>query len=464
MLGSNHEEPEAAEPVEGLMSQVGAHLRQARLDRGKDIEDVAEILRIQPGYLAGIERGDLSIIPGRTYALGFLRSYAEYLGFDGDDVIAQTRSSVGGLGDGAALQGRVPLTESRLPKVPILVLSLAVLAGAYAGWMYFQDKRAVPELVEEVPEELRERTRSTFDAASQAAALEAGGATDTAAPQMPVPHTGAQAALVREMAPAIVAAAERQRETDGDRVAAPEPTPLAEATPPAEPAPPPEIANQPEVINGAEEAVPALAPALSTAPSLRPAERGAVAPERAIPARGAAASGVPREERAGSQVGRDVSVVLPEASASPDGQTDGRNAWSVPAAAALETEPARAPRTYGSRSAGSRVVLRAREKAWVHVSSTSNDYLWVQTLRPGDRFRVPDRPGLVLWTGNAGGVEVLVDGTLLPPLGPDAEVVRDVSLQPPDLLRRLAGAPAEEAAESDLASTTNPPMMWRSSR
>ena len=37
--------------------------------------------------------------------------------------------------------------------------TLAVLAGAYAGWVYFQDQRAVPELVEEVPEELRERSR-----------------------------------------------------------------------------------------------------------------------------------------------------------------------------------------------------------------------------------------------------------------------------------------------------------------
>ena len=87
------------------------------------------------------------------------------------------------------------------------------------------------------------------------------------------------------------------------------------------------------------------------------------------------------------------------------------------------------------------MILRARSSAWVHVSSTNNDYLWVKTLQPGDAFLVPDRPDLVLWTGNAGGIEVIVDGAPLPPLGPEARVVRDVSLQPDALLRRLAPAP-----------------------
>jgi cytoskeleton protein RodZ len=77
---------------------------------------------------------------------------------------------------------------------------------------------------------------------------------------------------------------------------------------------------------------------------------------------------------------------------------------------------------------------------------------------------VPARPDLVLWTGNAGGVEVLVDGALLPPLGPDAVVVRDVSLQPRALLRRLLPLPTESGGVSDLASAAKLPMMPPSSR
>jgi cytoskeleton protein RodZ len=100
------------------------------------------------------------------------------------------------------------------------------------------------------------------------------------------------------------------------------------------------------------------------------------------------------------------------------------------------------PTIYRTDDAATRVTLRARTSAWVHVSSTNTDYLWVRTLQPGDAFVVPDRPDLVLWTGNAGGIEVIVDGAPLPPLGPEARVVRDVSLQPEDLLRRLSPSPA----------------------
>jgi cytoskeleton protein RodZ len=146
--------------------------------------------------------------------------------------------------------------------------------------------------------------------------------------------------------------------------------------------------------------------------------------------------------------------------AAPDGLEPVQQAALAPDAEV----PERAPRTYGSSSAETRVVLRARDNAWVHVSSTNNDYLWVQTLRPGDRFIVPARPDLVLWTGNAGGVEVLVDGALLPALGPEAVVVRDVSLQPRALLRRLLPLPADHAGVSDLASAAKPPMMPPSSR
>lgn len=36
-------------------------------------------------------------------------------------------------------------------------------------------------------------------------------------------------------------------------------------------------------------------------------------------------------------------------------------------------------------------------------------------MRAGETFAVPDRPGLTLMTGNAGGLEVVVDGEVLPP-------------------------------------------------
>ena len=54
-----------------------------------------------PSYLLGIEQGDLTALPGRPYALGFLRSYADYLGFDGDDLVDRIKAAVADLTDRA---------------------------------------------------------------------------------------------------------------------------------------------------------------------------------------------------------------------------------------------------------------------------------------------------------------------------------------------------------------------------
>ena len=54
-------------------------------------------------------------------------------------------------------------------------------------------------------------------------------------------------------------------------------------------------------------------------------------------------------------------------------------------------------------------------------------------------------PGLLLWTGKAGVLKVIVGGRAIPPLGKPVETVRDVSLAPADLLARIATAPATPA-------------------
>jgi cytoskeleton protein RodZ len=91
-----------------------------------------------------------------------------------------------------------------------------------------------------------------------------------------------------------------------------------------------------------------------------------------------------------------------------------------------------------------RVILRAREVSWIQVSSASGDYLRDLTLGPEEVFLVPNRPDLSLWTGNAGGLEVIVDGAPVAPLGARGAVVRDVSLDP-DRLRASATPGAADA-------------------
>ena len=52
----------------------------------------------------------------------------------------------------------------------------------------------------------------------------------------------------------------------------------------------------------------------------------------------------------------------------------------------------------------------ARDSSWVQVRSADRAFVRTRTLEPGDRFAMPDRNDLALSTGNAGGLEILLDG------------------------------------------------------
>ena len=75
-------------------------------------------------------------------------------------------------------------------------------------------------------------------------------------------------------------------------------------------------------------------------------------------------------------------------------------------------------------------MLRAKEESWIQVRDETTDrVLLARLLRPGDVYRVPDRSGLNLWTGNAGGLEILVDGEMVPSIGDKGVVRRRVALE-----------------------------------
>ena len=98
-------------------------------------------------------------------------------------------------------------------------------------------------------------------------------------------------------------------------------------------------------------------------------------------------------------------------------------------------------RVYGNGSGKSRVMLTARLDSWVQVVTEDNELLLTRILRAGDTYVVPNRPGLMLLTGNAGALEVTLDGRALPPIGPVGAVRRNVSLDPE---RLLSAAPQAE--------------------
>lgn len=90
----------------------------------------------------------------------------------------------------------------------------------------------------------------------------------------------------------------------------------------------------------------------------------------------------------------------------------------------------------GADQAGSdtpRVLLRFTGDTWVQVKERGGQALLTRVMKAGETFQVPDRPNLILNTGNAGRVEILVDGVQIPPIGGQGAVRKDVSLDPEPL-------------------------------
>jgi cytoskeleton protein RodZ len=66
----------------------------------------------------------------------------------------------------------------------------------------------------------------------------------------------------------------------------------------------------------------------------------------------------------------------------------------------------------------------------VQIRGPDGRVVVMRIFRAGDSFRVPDEDGLTLMTGNAGGIEIVVDGTVVPAIGPFGAVRRNVALDP----------------------------------
>src|SRR5262249_13903373 len=84
---------EPREPMARRQS-LGEVLRQTRERYRQDLETVSAESRISLVYLRAIEDARFALLPGPTYASGFVRSYAEYLGLNSRDVIRRYREEM----------------------------------------------------------------------------------------------------------------------------------------------------------------------------------------------------------------------------------------------------------------------------------------------------------------------------------------------------------------------------------
>src|SRR5215211_1158257 len=65
------------------MFEIGTSLREARLRQSLDFPEIEQVTKIRAKYLRALEEEQFDVLPAQTYVKGFLRTYAEWLGLDG---------------------------------------------------------------------------------------------------------------------------------------------------------------------------------------------------------------------------------------------------------------------------------------------------------------------------------------------------------------------------------------------
>lgn len=402
---------------------VGELLRLTRERLGHELQSVANQLRIRLSYLEAIEESRFRDLPGTTYAIGFVRSYADYLGLDGPDIVRRFRE------EAARIHGRTKLIfpnlaiEGKVPRAAILLVSALTLGLAYTAWYVLSSRQDhdVP-VIAEVPDRLIALTPQ--DGEGSGVSLPLPGPTAlTPSPAVPQPETSVVLPVTQPDAPPDGSAA------PADDGAAVQPAPdatspatnaaadLPAVAAPEVPAAAPEVPAAPtDVPQPSEPQIEAVAPAVPAAPAdtatVAPPATGALTVEAAAPA--------PPQDSVSSP---SITVEsIPPAPATP----------SVQAPEQLQ----QAALVDGARG----VVLEARMDSWIKVVDANGKTVTNQVLKAGDRYVVPDQPGLILRTGNAGGLDVLVGGQKTPPLGEVGEVHQKIVLDPNLLLSGTAGS------------------------
>jgi cytoskeleton protein RodZ len=389
--------PSYAAPRDG----VGYLLRSMREERGQDLESVARSLRIRHPYLVAIEEGRYRDLPGAPYANGFVRSYAEYLGLDANEILRRFREESGSLGRRTELVFPAPVSEGGFPAAILIVLVLILAAVVYGVWYFYQwHKSSSAEAVSSLPDRLAALIHAPGGQDEpDADKSSTDGAQASPAPAQPVQSASATPAPVSTPTPA-------------PQTASPAPAAASSATPAPATTPAPAPANPPAAV------------AVTTAPATPP-PAATTSP---------AATTTPTADQAPAPKPVEVAKAEPPPAPPPP-----------PASSSAAVPPA------PDLGPPSHVVLRANDDCWIEIRDGTGAVVTARLLRKGDAYPVPPRPGLTLTVGNAGALTLLLDGNALPPLGRTGMVRHDVALDPERLTNLIPAAanPAPAPSNSD---------------
>ena len=112
----------------------GEALQEARTKSNQSLSQISSLLRIRHDYLKAIENGTPDNIPGTAYAIGFIKSYSNYLGIDPEGYINSLKTKA----QNPALKNSnvfpSPAPEGKIPSVMVIFTTILITGGIVLIW------------------------------------------------------------------------------------------------------------------------------------------------------------------------------------------------------------------------------------------------------------------------------------------------------------------------------------------
>ena len=115
---------------------IGEYLRALREHKGLTLADLADTTRIRKAYLQGIEEADRSAQPSRPFAIGYVRSYAQALGIDGDAAAARFKRETPDVDE--PFHDPVGVAHDKPKRSPLIIAVIALLLSGVVLWNVVQ--------------------------------------------------------------------------------------------------------------------------------------------------------------------------------------------------------------------------------------------------------------------------------------------------------------------------------------
>ena len=134
--------------------RVGERLRRARIEKGLELTDLARETRVPLRHLAAIENDAHDSLPALTYSIGFVKTFARFVGLSPEEMAAQFKAETSKVAHVPQTMPLEPLDESRVPPrgvvVATLIAALMVIAAIWAFGNGMFEREPMPPVPAEV--------------------------------------------------------------------------------------------------------------------------------------------------------------------------------------------------------------------------------------------------------------------------------------------------------------------------